>query len=81
MPAIGIRLGKMNPSVLEERLAIGRRVILYDEDIRCEGVLRHGKWLEGWVADIVPETINKLAKGEFAKLRAQTRRMAIELVR
>ena len=79
--AVSIRLGKMNPPALKEKLAVGKRVMLYAEDIRCEGILRRGKWLEGWVADIIPDTISRLSKGEFEKLRAETRRMAIRLTK
>ena len=74
--AVSIVLGKMNPVTLGARLAVGLRVILYDEDTRCMGVLRHGKYYD-WVADIIPETITDVSKAEFERLRVATRRAAI----
>jgi hypothetical protein len=75
--AVGIPLGSINPAESELRFKVGCRVILYDEEIRCEGILRHGNWLEGWVADIVPGTVERLQGDEYRKLRAETRRLAI----
>jgi hypothetical protein len=48
--AVSIQVGRMNPETLATKLEAGCRVILYDEEMRCEGVLRQGKWTEGWVA-------------------------------
>ena len=75
--AVSINIGRMNPRALEKKLEIGSRVILYDEETRCEGVLRHGKWIEGWVADIIPETVRDLPAGEFEHLRTATKRASL----
>jgi hypothetical protein len=69
--AVSINFGKMNPEALATKLASGSRVILYDEETRCEGVLRHGEWIKGWVADVIPGTVRDLPTGEFERLRAQ----------
>jgi hypothetical protein len=78
--AVSIALGKMNPAILGERLAVGVHVILYDEETKCMGVLRHGKYYD-WVADIIPETITDLSKADFDSLRVATKRAAIGEVR
>ncbi|MEA1677471.1 hypothetical protein [Nitrospirillum sp. BR 11163] len=75
--AVAINLGRMNPDALEKKLERGSRVILYDEETRCEGVLRHGAWIEGWVAEIIPETVKDLPAGEFERLRTETKRAAL----
>jgi hypothetical protein len=79
--AVSINVGRMNPPALEKKLAIGSRVILYDEGTRCQGILRHGKWLVGWVADIIPGTLQDLRAGEFERLRIATKRAAIRVAR
>jgi hypothetical protein len=77
--AVSIGLGKMNPSALLKKLTIGARVIVYDEEIRCLGILRHGKWLDGWVADLIPGTVVDLEKSEFERLQVETKRAALGL--
>ena len=79
--AVSIKFGRMNPDTLEMKLQPGSRVILYDEETRCEGVLRHGKWIEGLVADIIPETITDLSRGEFERMRTATIRAALRIAR
>jgi hypothetical protein len=79
--AVAIQMGRVNPKVLSTKLEIGCRVLLYDEEMRCEGVLRQGKWSEGWVADIVPGTVVDLSTGEFERLRAATKRAALRIVK
>jgi len=79
--AVAINLGRMNPDALEKKLERGSRVILYDEETRCEGVLRHGKWIEGWVAEIIPETVRDLPAGEFERLRTETKRAALRVAK
>lgn len=79
--AVFINIGRMNPEALAGKLESGSRVTLYDEETRCEGVLRRGKWLEGWVADIIPETVRDLPTGEFERLRTATRRAALGIAR
>lgn len=78
--AVAIGFGRMNPSQLEDRLTTGSCVLLYDEEIRCQGILRRGIWLDGWVADIIAGTIEDLLAGEFDRLRAATKRAAIGVV-
>ena len=77
--AVSINIGRMNPPTLEKKLEPGSRVILYDEEVRCEGVLRQGKWVEGWVADIIPGTVKDLPSGEFERLRTATKRAALRV--
>jgi hypothetical protein len=77
--AVSIHIGRMNPLALENKLEIGSRVILYDEEICCLGVLRLGQWVEGWVADISPGTIKDLLPSEFERLRSETNRAALGL--
>ena len=79
--AVAIKIGGMNPDALEKKLEHGSRVILYDEETRCEGVLRHGKWIEGWVAEIIPGTVRDLPTGEFERLRTETKRAALRVAR
>src|ERR1700722_16531689 len=79
--AVSINIGRMTPRALEKKLEPGSRVMLYDEETRCEGVLRHGKWIEGWVADIIPGTVRDLPTGEFNHLRAATKRAALRAAR
>jgi hypothetical protein len=79
--AVWINIDGANPRALEKELEVGSRVILYDEETRCEGVLRHGKWIEGWVADIIPGTVKDLLTGEFERLRTATRRAALRVAR
>jgi hypothetical protein len=77
--AVSIRLGRTNPVTLDKRLRIGLQVVVYDEDIRCEGILRRGQWVEGWIADLIPETITKLDDGEFDRLLAITKRSGMHI--
>ena len=79
--AVAIRIGRANPDALAEKLECGMKLILYDEDIRCDGVLRLGKCIDGWVADIVPASIRQIAPGEFERLRVQTKRAAMRVAR
>jgi len=60
-----------NPPALERKLEGGLRVLLYDWEMRREGVVRPGD-LYPWVADIVRGSIRDLAPGEFERLRAET---------
>ena len=73
-------IGLMNPSVLEQKFEVGSRVILYDEGDRCLGVLRSGEWIDGWVAEIIPETVEEITADEFEELRAVTKRAALHAV-
>jgi hypothetical protein len=77
--AVAIKFGRMNPAALEQKLEIGSRVILYDDDTRCEGVLRRGKWIDGWVADLLLGTIRNISAGEFERLRTATNRAALRI--
>jgi hypothetical protein len=77
--AVSIGLGQMNPLALETKLEIGSRVVLYDEEICCQGALRPGKWIDGWVAEIIPGTIKDLVPGDFERLRSETNRAAVRL--
>lgn len=79
--AVWIKIGGMNPEALAMKLEAGSRVILYDEDTRCEGVLRHGRWIEGWVADIIPGTVRDFPADEFEHLRIATKRAALGIVK
>jgi hypothetical protein len=79
--AVAIKIGRMNPEALATKLELGSRVILYDEETRCEGVLRHGKWLEGWVADIIPGTVRDFPPDEFGRLKAATKRAALRITK
>lgn len=45
--------------VSEDQMEVGTRVLLYDESMECEGILRHGKH-STWVADLLTETIRHL---------------------
>jgi hypothetical protein len=75
--AVGISFGAINPSALSQKLQVGLPVIVYDEDIRCDGVLKKGEWLDGWVADLVPGTNKGLSEGEFEQLLVSTKRAAL----
>ncbi|HTR85540.1 MAG TPA: hypothetical protein VMI56_13755 [Reyranella sp.] len=79
--AVQIFIGIMNPAALEAKLVKGNRVILYDEGNLCEGVLRPGSWLPGWVADIIPGTVRDLEPGEFERLQIATARAALTVVK
>ena len=70
----------MNPPVLEQKLELGSRVILYDEGDRCLGVLRSGEWIEGWAAEIIPGTVEEITAEEFEELKAATKRAALRAV-
>ncbi|MGA2057481.1 MAG: hypothetical protein ABSG88_19490 [Bradyrhizobium sp.] len=70
----------MNPDAIEGKFQQGTRVILYDEELRCEGILRQGNWIEGWVADIIPETIRDIHRDEVERLKAATKRAALRKV-
>jgi hypothetical protein len=78
--ATAIIFGKSNPAALEKKLEVGTRVLLYDDSTRCVGVLRRGKWIKGWVADLVEETIRELTDGEFEQLLAATKRASLRIV-
>jgi hypothetical protein len=75
--AVSINIGRTNPRALEKKLEPGSRVILYDEETRCEGVLQRAKRIEGWVADIIRGTVRDLSTGEFEQLRTATKRAAL----
>ena len=77
--AVSIGLGRTNPAALEKKLRSGLRVLVYDEEIRCEGILRRGQWAEGWVTDLIPETITELEDGEFDRLLALTKRSGMHI--
>jgi len=79
--AVSINIGRMNPPTLEQKLELRSRVILYDEETRCQGVLRRGNWIDGWVADIIPETVRNLLKGEFERLKTETKRAALRVTK
>jgi len=79
--AVFINTGRANPPALEEKLAVGMRVILYDEETRCEGILRRVKWADKLVADIIPETISSLTESEYQELCAATRRAGFRLAK
>jgi len=77
--AIHVAIGTINPPSLENKLTVGLRATLYDEEIKCVGILRRGKYYD-WVADIVPGTVRDLSRGEFNRLRSITRRSAFGIV-
>ena len=79
--AVAIIIGKMVPEALATKLESGSRVVLFDEETRCEGVLRHGKWLKGWVADLIPDTIRDLQIGEFERLTVAMKRAALRITK
>jgi hypothetical protein len=79
--AVAINIGRMNPDALARKLEHGSRVVLYDEETRCEGVLRHGKWIGGWVAEIIPGTVKDMPTGEFERLRTETKRAALRVAK
>ena len=79
--AVLIRSDRMNPPALEQELKAGLRIVTYDEEIRCEGILRKGYCLDGWVADLIPETNLDLKKGEFERLRIMTKRQALRIAK
>lgn len=79
--AVFIKVGSMNPAVLAEKMTPGLRVILYDEDTCCQGVLRRDKSRGGWSAEIIPETIKDLSADEFKRLRSATKRAAIGIAK
>jgi hypothetical protein len=70
----------MNPASLETRLEIGSLVTLYDEGTMCHAVLRLGRSLDGWVADIITGSVKDLIGDEFQGLRTQTLRAALKVV-
>lgn len=67
-----------NPPSIEKKLKLGLRVILYDHEERCEGLLRHGE-IYDWVADLIPGTWKELTPADFEQLSAETRRAAEEI--
>lgn len=79
--AVSIPIGMINPASLGQRLQTGLPVTVYDEDIRCDGILRKGRWLDGWVADLVPGSNQRLSQGEFEELTASTKRSALGLAK
>ena len=72
--------GLRNPPVLEQNLELGSPVILYVEGDKCLGILRSGEFIEGWVAEIIPGSVEEISANEFEELKAATRRAALRAV-
>ena len=78
--SIALRFHVMNPSSLEERLGPGLMVIVYDEEIQCQGKVRWSSCMNEWVADLISGTVKDLEEGDFERLRASTNRAAINRI-
>lgn len=68
--AVILRLDwELNLGIPESLLAVGTRVMLYDETTECEAILRHGKYGDRWVADTLRETIRDLPEDQWDRLK------------
>jgi len=61
---IVVGLDQMNSGIPEGQLEVGLKVMLYDEEMECEAILRHGTSYK-WVADIIPGTIRHLPEDQW----------------
>jgi hypothetical protein len=61
--AIRLRFDIINKNIDRDLLHAGMRLIIYDEDIECEAILRHGVHVPTeWVAEIVESTIKPVRR-------------------
>ena len=75
-----LRFDVANPPSNEEKMRAGLRVLVYDEGDSYVGIVGRGRWIDGWVADLIPGTNRELDSKEFARLQNLTRRSAIRLL-
>lgn len=74
-----INFGVSNSRALEERLKVGSKIIMYDEELRLEGILHRSGRNGQWLGVPTPESMFvDLAPGEYDRLRAATKRAAGE---
>jgi len=78
--AVHLRFDVANPPSDEEKMRAGLRVLVYDEGDSYVGIVGRGRWIDGWVADLIPGTNRELDSKEFARLQNLTRRSAIRLL-
>lgn len=46
-----------NEAITEADLSTGLRIVVYDETMECQAVVRQGTYASRWVADLVSDTI------------------------
>ena len=66
-----------NPTELKEKLEPGATVLLYDEGLSYQAVLRQVDWLDGWIADLIDGTGKDLTVAEFERLDIANKKAAL----
>lgn len=67
--AIIVRLDtELNAGISEDQMKAGSRVLLYDEELECEAILRHDDD-HRWVADLQRDTIRHLPPDQWDRLK------------
>jgi hypothetical protein len=63
--AVVVRLDtELNAGISEDQMEVGSRVLLYEETMECEAILRLGSYYK-WVADLLVETIRHLPEDQW----------------
>lgn len=66
--AVIVRLDfRLNKEIGEDDVSPGTRVLLYDETMECEAILRRGQHAR-WVADLQRDTIRDLPEEQWGRL-------------
>lgn len=73
-----VNFGVSNPLALEAKLKAGPKVIIYDEELRCEAILERSSWRGQWLAVVISDTCRDLVPGEYERLLAATKQAADE---